>query len=70
MYMGVSFRKPEDTYRAPPNDMAGTIANRTVELRDEISKNSKDIDELKARIEEYERGISEYLDLPKTRFKF
>ena len=70
MYMGVSFRKPEDTYRAQPNDMAGTIANRTVELRDEISKNSKDIAELKARIEEYERGISEYLELPKTRFKF
>jgi predicted nucleic acid-binding Zn-ribbon protein len=77
MYMGSSFGKPEEKYRAPRNDMAGTIANRTVELRDEISKNetkinqnSKDIAKLKARIEEYERAISEYLDLEtKSSFK-
>lgn len=30
--MGVSFRKPEDTYRAQPNDMAGTIADLNARL--------------------------------------
>ena len=57
MYMGISFSKPEEKYREPRNDMAATIANRTVELRDEISKNE-------TRIYKLKRAVEDYLEIP------
>lgn len=70
MYMGISFPKPEEIpkpeekYRAPRNDMAGIIANSTVELRDEISKNQ-------TRIYKLKRAVEDYLEIPDgLRLKF
>lgn len=64
MYMGILFPKPEEKYRAPRNDMAGTIANRTVELRDEISKNETKINENETRIYKLKRAVEDYLGIP------
>tara|TARA_B110000008_G_scaffold131802_1_gene133934 strand:- start:1948 stop:2400 length:453 start_codon:yes stop_codon:yes gene_type:complete len=48
--MGISFPKPEETYRAPRNDMAGSVATASIEL-------NKKIINLKSRLDELENKI-------------